>query len=44
VLERAGTAEARRLLAELAKGAPGAWLMDEAAASLRRLQARGAAK
>lgn len=39
-LERMGTAEARRLLAALAKGAPGARLTDEAALAMRRLEAR----
>jgi WD40 repeat protein len=37
VLERAGTAEARALLAELARGNPGARLTREAKASLERL-------
>jgi hypothetical protein len=37
VLERAGTPEARQLLAALAGGAPGALLTREAAASLQRL-------
>src|SRR5262249_4248883 len=40
VLEQAGTPEARRLLAELAKGAEGAWLTGEAEATLKRLSAR----
>ena len=37
VLERTGDAEARKLLAELAAGADGAWLTREAKASLDRL-------
>lgn len=37
VLERAGTAEARQVLAALAAGAPGAWLTRQAKASLMRL-------
>jgi RNA polymerase sigma factor (sigma-70 family) len=37
-LEHAGGAEARRLLEELAGGAPGAWLTREARASLDRLR------
>ncbi len=37
VLERAGTPEARRLLRELAAGAPGARLTEEARQGLRRL-------
>jgi WD40 repeat protein len=37
VLERAGTAEARRVLAALAGGAPGAAPTEQAAAALRRL-------
>jgi WD40 repeat protein len=40
VLEHVGTAKARRLLALLAKGAPEAWLTQEACASLRRLSFR----
>jgi hypothetical protein len=36
-LERAGTPEARRLLAELAGGAAEAWLTREATAALKRL-------
>jgi RNA polymerase sigma factor (sigma-70 family) len=40
VLERAGTDEALQLLATLAKGAPGAWLTEEAKASLDRLEKR----
>jgi hypothetical protein len=36
VLERVGSAEARRVLEGLAKGAPGARLTEEAKASLRR--------
>jgi hypothetical protein len=38
VLEWVGTPEARRLLEELARGAPGAWLTEEAAAARRRLR------
>lgn len=41
-LEMAGTDGARRLLGALAKGAPGAWLTEEAKASLGRLEARRA--
>jgi WD40 repeat protein len=41
-LEYAGGAEARRLLRELAGGAPGAWLTREAQASLGRLERRPA--
>ncbi|HZY89019.1 MAG TPA: sigma-70 family RNA polymerase sigma factor [Gemmataceae bacterium] len=37
VLERVGTAEARRALGDLAAGAPGAWLTEQARAALRRL-------
>jgi RNA polymerase sigma factor (sigma-70 family) len=37
ILELARTDEARRLLAMLSKGAPGAWLTDEAQAALTRL-------
>jgi WD40 repeat protein len=37
ILERAGTTEARQLLAALAGGAPGAWLTREAKAALGRL-------
>jgi RNA polymerase sigma factor (sigma-70 family) len=40
VLERAGTPEARRVLAALAAGAPGAWLTQEARAALGRLAER----
>jgi hypothetical protein len=40
VLEHTGDAEARRLLEELASGAPGAWLTCEAKASLERLARR----
>jgi hypothetical protein len=40
VLERLGTPEARRLLAALAKGNPDARVTADAAASLKRLQAR----
>jgi WD40 repeat protein len=39
-LERMATPEPRRLLAHLARGAPGALLTEEAAAALRRLEAR----
>src|SRR5205823_1163704 len=41
VLERVGTAEARDLLARLAKGAAGARLTTEASASLGRLTKKG---
>lgn len=41
VLERLGSAEARRLLGELAKGAPEGRLTREAKASLVRLEHRG---
>ncbi|MHB1424847.1 MAG: sigma-70 family RNA polymerase sigma factor [Gemmataceae bacterium] len=44
VLERAGTAEARRVLAALAAGAPGARLTLDAKAALERLNKRSAAK
>ncbi len=37
VLERAGTAEARRVLEALAKGLAGAWLTEEAKGALTRL-------
>jgi WD40 repeat protein len=37
VLERLATREARQLLAELARGAPGAWLTEDAKAALDRL-------
>jgi hypothetical protein len=37
-LERAGTPEARRLLRQLAEGAPGAWLTEEARQALRRAE------
>jgi len=40
VLEHAGGADARRLLEELAGGAPGAWLTREGKASLERLARR----
>ncbi|MBI1913622.1 MAG: hypothetical protein HYS12_02535 [Planctomycetes bacterium] len=40
VLERAGTPEARRVLEVLATGAPGAWLTQDAQASLTRLSSR----
>jgi hypothetical protein len=39
-LEYAGGSEARRLLEELAGGAPDAWLTREAKASLERLKSR----
>jgi hypothetical protein len=44
VLERAGTAEARRVLTTLASGAPGAWLTLDAKAALERLAQRTEAK
>ncbi len=37
-LERAGNAPARELLKELSQGAPGAWLTQDAKASLERLE------
>jgi RNA polymerase sigma factor (sigma-70 family) len=37
VLERIGASEAKKLLAELARGADGAWLTEQAAASLKRM-------
>jgi hypothetical protein len=40
VLEHAGAPEARRLLRELAAGESGAWLTQEANASLERLAKR----
>jgi RNA polymerase sigma factor (sigma-70 family) len=40
VLEQAGAPDARRLLQELAGGAPGAWLTQQAMASCQRLAAR----
>jgi hypothetical protein len=40
VLEAAGTPQAKKLLEELAKGAPQAWLTGEAKAALDRLTAR----
>lgn len=40
VLEWIGTAEARRVLADLAKGTPGAWETEEAAKALQRLAER----
>ena len=40
VLEGAGTPEAKKLLAELAKGSPQAWLTREARAALDRLAER----
>jgi RNA polymerase sigma factor (sigma-70 family) len=39
VLERIGTPEAKKLLTELAGGADGAWLTEQAAASLKRIDA-----
>jgi WD40 repeat protein len=42
VLERVGTPKARRLLRELAGGARGAWLTEEAHAALRRLDRKTA--
>jgi hypothetical protein len=42
-LERLASPEARLLLSELAGGAPGALLTEEAAGSLRRLEARAKA-
>jgi WD40 repeat protein len=44
VLERGGTAEARKHLTVLAAGAPGAWLTREAKASLERLRAAAESK
>jgi RNA polymerase sigma factor (sigma-70 family) len=44
VLERPGTAEARQRLEELAKGAPGAWLTNEAKAARDRMTKRAASK
>ncbi len=38
ILERAGSAEVRQLLAMLAKGAPGSWLAEEAQSALSRLK------
>lgn len=38
VLERSGTAESKKLLAELAAGAEGAWLTDQAKAGLKRME------
>jgi hypothetical protein len=43
-LEHIGTAEARRLLQTIARGAPEAWLTQEAQASLERLSRRPAAE
>jgi RNA polymerase sigma factor (sigma-70 family) len=40
ILELVGTDDARRLLATLASGAPGAWLTEEARASLARRASR----
>ena len=40
LLERIGTPEARKLLLELSKGAPAAWLTTEARYSLKRFQGR----
>ena len=42
-LELVATEEARQLLAVLAKGAPGAWLTEEARMALARLERRGQA-
>jgi RNA polymerase sigma factor (sigma-70 family) len=44
VLEHAGRPEARRLLREVADGAPGAWLTQGAKASLERLARRDSLK
>jgi hypothetical protein len=44
VLERQGTAEARRVLQTLAGGAPGALPTREAEAALERLNRRSAAR
>jgi WD40 repeat protein len=44
VLERAGAAEARDVLATLARGAPGARLTEDARAALQRLDSRSARK
>jgi hypothetical protein len=44
VLERAGTSEAKDVLATLAKGAPGAWLTRDAKAVLARLTQRPTGK
>ncbi|HEY7427506.1 MAG TPA: hypothetical protein VH682_24945, partial [Gemmataceae bacterium] len=44
VLERAGTSEAKDVLATLAGGAPGAWLTLDAKAALERLAQRPAGK
>jgi WD40 repeat protein len=43
-LERMDTAESRRLLRDLAAGAPEAWLTREAQGTLRRLERRAAAE
>jgi hypothetical protein len=40
-LELSGTPAARQVLQTLAGGAPGVWLMEEARATLRRLDGRG---
>jgi hypothetical protein len=40
ILERTGTAEARKLLDELASGVPDAWLTMEAEAAVARLKGR----
>jgi hypothetical protein len=40
VLERAGGDDAKGMLKELAGGAGGAWLTEEAKAALKRLEAR----
>jgi dipeptidyl aminopeptidase/acylaminoacyl peptidase len=42
VLERVGTAEAKNVLTMLAKGAPGAWLTEDAKGALQRLAHRPA--
>jgi hypothetical protein len=44
VLEEAGTASARERLVELAKGAPGARLTQDARRAVDRLQRRAARK
>jgi WD40 repeat protein len=41
ILKWLGSPEARRLLKELARGAPGAWLTEEAAAACRRFTSSG---
>ena len=40
LLERLGTPEATALLEKLAQGAPGAWLTEDARASVKRLEKR----